>query len=352
MAESSVLLTSVTLGALLVALVAGSFGVGMAVGRRRAVGSRLDDDPEGVQPVLHLLADQIGQLNAAQAVSTCELSEQLRVLATTNHELLETTSSLANTLNNATYRGRWGEVQLRRLVEAAGMTKGVDFVEQLSVAAHSDGVVRPDMVINLTGGRNIVVDAKVPLDAALAAQTATDPDSLGRKHARALAHHVDQLASKRYWSQFDSAPPFVILFLPAESLLGLALEYEPALLERAFDRNVVIATPATLLAMLRTISMTWRDENLLIHAREVRQTAKTLYERLTIMTGHMGKMGASLNATVTAYNKMAASYETRVVVSARRLADIGLMPDLDQYPSLITQTTREIGEPDGRPEPT
>lgn len=350
MEPPSILVLCLVSGILLALLLACAFRVGMAAGSR-VTNSQVDDAPDGVQPVLRLLAEQIGQLNTSQAVSTSELSEQLRVLATTNHELLETTSSLANTLNNATYRGRWGEVQLRRLVEAAGMTKGVDFAEQLTVSAREDGILRPDMVINLTGGRRIVVDAKVPLDAALAAQTASDPDALGRQHARALANHVDQLASKRYWRQFESAPPFVILFLPAESLLGLALAYDPALLERAFGRDVVIATPATLLAMLRTISMTWRDENLFVHAREVRQTARTLYERLTAMSTHMEKMAGSLNATVTAYNKMAASYETRVLVSGRRLADIGLMPEPDQSPSLVNQTSRVIGEPDGRPEP-
>ena len=221
-------------------------------------------------------------------------------------------------------RGKWGELQLKRVVEAAGMLAHVDFVEQDQVRT-DDGLLRPDMVIRLAGGKNVVVDAKVAflgfLDAAQATDERVRTERLAA-HARHVRAHVDDLAGKRYWDQFAPAPEFVVMFVPAESFLHAAAEQDPLLIEYAFERNVVIATPTTLLALLRTVSYAWRQDALASNAQAVLSLGKELHGRLATMGSHLAKLGRAIDSAAGAYNQTVSSLETRVLVSARRFADL------------------------------
>jgi len=267
-----------------------------------------------------------------------EVSGQLRV----------ETSQLVAALRAPQVRGRWGEHQLRRIVEAAGMLEHCDFSEQVSAVTDMGGV-RPDLVVRLHGGRQVVVDAKVPFEGYLAAMEADDDaaraDQLTR-HARQLKAHVDQLAAKSYWTAFDPAPEFVVLFVPADPFLDAALKREPSLLEYAFARNVVLATPSTLVALLRTVAYAWRQEALARNALTVHQLARELYARLSTMGEHFAKVGTSLGSAVTAYNRAVGSMEARVLVSARRLAELGVSADELTVPTQVGVAPRALQAPE------
>ena len=253
-------------------------------------------------------------------------SESLRYVGGTAEALRKETASLAAALGRVDVRGRWGEAQLRRLVEAAGMIDHVHFVEQ-DVRVHEDGYARPDMVIDLGGGRSLVVDAKVPLNALLAAEATDDPrvrSELLTQHAKDVAAHADRLGSKAYWRHYDDSVELVVMFLPAESILGIACRETPALLEQAFARNVAVATPTSMLALLRTVSHVWRREAMATNAREIRDAGQELLGRLEVFLEHVRKMGSSLDSSVAHYNKMVGSLDSRVLVSARRLASLGV----------------------------
>lgn len=273
-----------------------------------------------VSPVtesLGALAGRVESAEHARLVTQAELGEQLRSMAQANTALRDETGRLTYALSRSEFRGRWGEAQLKRVVEAAGLIRGVHFVEQPTLTS-SDSALRPDMIITLSNDRKIIIDSKVSLDALLA------PEPSDSRHAAAIGTHIDQLASKQYWRQFTTTPEFVVMFLPAESLLGAALHADPGLLDRAFNRNVVLATPSTLLALLRTIAMGWRDEALADNARTIYEQGRDLHERLQVLSGHLGKLGSSLDGAVAAYNKTIGSWEGRVLVSARRMADLGV----------------------------
>jgi len=245
-------------------------------------------------------------------------------------------------------RGRWGEHQLRRIVEAAGMLEHCDFSEQVS-AVTDNGGVRPDLVVRLHGGRQVVVDAKVPFEGYLAAMEADDDAARAEqltRHARQLKAHVDQLAAKSYWTAFDPAPEFVVLFVPADPFLDAALKREPSLLEYAFARNVVLATPSTLVALLRTVAYAWRQEALARNALTVHQLARELYARLSTMGEHFAKVGTSLGSAVTAYNRAVGSMEARVLVSARRLAELGVSADELTVPTQVEVAPRALQAPE------
>ncbi len=316
------------------------------------------------QSVLHALAPVAEQLRQVSAqVSVLErdrveqfgqLSEQLVQAAQNDSELLRTTNTLAAALGNNAARGTWGETQLRRVVEAAGMLSHVDFSEQLRT---TEGL-RPDMVVRLPGEKMIVLDAKVPLAAYLKAQQlAGAPDEASRTrakelmkdHAKALRHHVDALASKSYWSAVQGSPELVVCFLPAESFLADALAADPALLDHAFSKNVALASPATLLAMLKGLAFAWRQELLTENARELFVRSRELYERLGTMGGHVAKLGASLRGSVERYNAFVGALESRVLPSARRIRDMdpGLGAEHDPAAALhdlpvIEQSTRAL----------
>lgn len=263
-------------------------------------------------------------------------------LRTVSTELRDETKQLVAALRAPQVRGRWGEHQLRRIVEAAGMLGHCDFTEQASSTVDGHGI-RPDLVVRLHGGRSVVVDAKAPFDAYLAAQEAREEAGRDRHldaHAAQLRRHVDTLAAKSYWAGFAPAPEFVVLFVPADPFLDAALQRDPTLLEHAFARDIVLATPATLVALLRTVAYAWRQEALAQNAVAVHTLARELYGRISTMGDHLAKLGSTLGGAVTAYNKAVGSLESRVLVSARKLAELGVSDDELATPPQVEATPR------------
>jgi len=257
---------------------------------------------------------------AAQAA----LREQVEAVRHSSDDLRRETAALTTALRAPQVRGRWGEHQLQRIVEVAGMVQHCDFVTQAS-STTEDGRMRPDLVVRLSGGRQVVVDAKVPFAGFLeAAQAADDRVRAERRtaHARHVRGHVAQLAAKSYWERFAPSPEFVVMFVPADAFLSAALDEDPGLLEFAFERNVVIATPSTLVALLRTIAYAWREHSVTENAREVLALGRELHGRLTTMGAHFAQLGRELSSAVVAYNRAVGTVESRVLVTARRLADL------------------------------
>ena len=268
----------------------------------------------------------IQQMEAERKGAYASLSERVAALHLGHERLAKETRNLVTALRAPHTRGRWGEMTLRRAVEAAGMLEHCDFEEQKTVAG-DDGSVRPDMVVNLPGGGRVVIDAKVPLDAFLQFTEADDDDArqaLLGKHAKQLRTHVDQLAKKEYW-RLERSPEFVVAFIPGEPLLAAALDADPALQDHALDKRVILATPNTLVAALRTIALSWQQETLAENAREVKGLGTELYERLRTWTGHMQALQKSLGASVDAYNRAVGSLESRVLVTARKFPTLGVV---------------------------
>jgi DNA recombination protein RmuC len=291
---------------------------------------------------------RVTELERDRVDAYAELREQVRSMAGVSGELRTETRQLVSALRSPQVRGRWGEHQLRRVVEAAGLLEHCDFAEQVTGSTDLQ-IVRPDLVVQLHGGRSVVVDAKAPLDAYLSAMEARDErgrDAYLDAHARHLRGHVDALAAKSYWAAFDQSPEFVVLFVPADAFLDMALRRDPTLLEHAFARNVVLATPATLVAMLRTIAYAWRQEALTRNAYAVHALARELYSRLSTMGDHVGKLGSALSGAVVAYNRAVGSLEARVLVSARKLAEMGVSPDDLPVPSQVEVSPREPSSPE------
>ena len=291
---------------------------------------------------------RIGELEHDRVDAYAELREQVRSMGAVSGELRTETKQLVAALRAPQVRGRWGEHQLRRIVEAAGLLEHCDFSEQVTGTTEHQGV-RPDLVVRLHGGRTVVVDAKAPFDAYLSAMEARDERTRDHhldQHARHLRMHVDALAAKAYWSAFDSTPDFVVLFVPADPFLDAALQRDPSVMEHAFTRNVVLATPATLVAMLRTVAYSWRQEALARNAVAVHALARELYGRLSTLGDHVGKLGSSLGAAVTAYNKAVGSLESRVLVSARKLAEMGVSDDDIETPAQIELAPRQPQAPE------
>ncbi|WP_430867561.1 DNA recombination protein RmuC [Demequina aurantiaca] len=281
-----------------------------------------------VEPMAKALEDvrrQTTDADKARAEGQSTLSEQVRQMVAASDKLDKRTSDFINTLRRSDVRGNWGEVQLRRVVELAGMVQHVDFEEQENVRDSEGKNLRPDMTVKLAGGRTIVVDSKVALSALLEAFETEDEAVRADRllaHARHVKKHVDDLSGKKYWDQFASAPEFVVMFLPSEAFYQSALEQDPALQEYAFGKNVVIATPTTLVAMLRTVAHAWREDTLAQNAQQVLATGKDLYERLSVMGGHLTKVGKALDSASKAYNSTVASMESRVMVSARKFGEM------------------------------
>jgi len=307
----------------------------LADSRFREAGARatseLDQRRAAVEHLVAPLSDTLGrvqdnlrELERARVGAYASLTEQVD-FARQSSELLRTqTASLVSALRAPQARGRWGEMQLRRVVEVAGMVERCDFDEQASKVT-DNGVQRPDMVVRLAGGRQIVVDAKVSLAAYLEAAESGDDDRRADRiaaHARHLRKHVEGLAAKEYWRAFAPAPELVVLFVPGEAFLAPALEHDPALLEDAMRRRVVIATPMTLVAMLRTIAYAWQQESVTEHAQEVLALGTELHRRISTLGGHVDKLGSALRKSVEAYNATVGSVERSVLPSARRLGDL------------------------------
>jgi DNA recombination protein RmuC len=265
---------------------------------------------------------QIRALETARGQAYGELSTQVKTMSATQEKLRAETGNLVNALRAPAVRGRWGELQLRRVVEMAGMLESCDFDEQASVTTE-DGRLRPDMVVRLPSGRNIVIDAKTPLGAYLEAQEATTEEERNAKlrhHAQQVRAHVVKLSAKNYWEQFDVAPEIVVMFLPGETFYSVALEQMPGLIEEGFAQNVLIATPTTLLGLLRAVSAGWREERMAENAQRISDEGRRLHERIATLAEKFADLGRTLGQAVGAYNGAVATFDTRVVPSARNLA--------------------------------
>ena len=298
-----------------------------------------------MRDTLARVEQQLRESDLARTRSHAALAEQVDFARQSAEQLRRETQALVTALRRPEARGRWGELQLRRVVELAGMAAHCDFDEQVVI----DGGLRPDMVVRLAGGKNIVVDSKVSLAAYLEAASAADDASREARleaHARHLRTHVDQLGAKAYWSALPETPEFVILFIPGEAFLAPALERDPSLLEYALARRVHIATPTTLVSMLRTAQYAWQQQALSENARAVFELGRELHERLSGMGRHLERVGKSLTNAVGAYNQTVGSLESRVLVSVRRLAELGIVDAELPSPAAVTETPRPLSAPE------
>lgn len=286
----------------------------------------------------------VGEIERSRLSAYSELKAQVAQVSQTGEALRTQTGQLVSALRAPQMRGRWGEHQLRRVVEVAGMLEHCDFSEQDS-ATVSEKVIRPDLVVHLAGNKHVIVDSKAPFSAYLDAMETRDEAERAKRldlHAKHLRNHIDQLAKKEYWRGYESTPEFVALFIPADAFLDAALQRDPNLLEHAFARDIVLATPATLVAMLRTIAYAWRQETLAENAAQVHELGKEMYARLATMGNHMSKLGTSLSQAVTSYNATIGSLESRVMVTARKFAELGVSSEQLPEPDQIELTTRQL----------
>ena len=282
-----------------------------------------------IKESLQKVDGKLQELEVARQGAYSELKEQVRQLTDSQKELRTETGNLVTALRSPVVRGRWGEMQLRRVVEMAGMLAHCDFVEQTSVRGDDGGRLRPDVVVRLPGGKQVVVDAKAPLQAYLDALEAKDEDTRRAflaDHARQIRDHIAKLSAKSYWSQFEQTPEFVVLFIPGETFFSAALEHDPTLIEEGVNQQVILATPTTLIALLRAVAYGWNQEKVAESARAVSELGRELYKRLATLTDHFSKVGRGLESAVRAYNDSVGSFERSVLPGARKLKDHGVSP--------------------------
>ncbi len=273
--------------------------------------------------------EQLRLLEQSRQSAYGGLDQHLKSLAESQQRLQQETGNLVKALRAPTVRGQWGELTLKRVAELAGMVQHCDFIEQPSVT-NEETRFRPDMVVRLPGGRQIIVDAKTVLSAYLDAHEAQNDVQQAealRRHADQVKSRMDELSLKAYWTQFDHSPEFVVLFLPGEQYLGAALDQDPRLIEEGFAHGIVLATPATLVALLRAVAYGWRQEQMTAHAEEAGRLGKELYERIAVLAGHMNDVGQALGKSVSAYNRAVGSLETRILPAARRFKELGVSSD-------------------------
>jgi DNA recombination protein RmuC len=311
-----------------------------------------------LQPIREALAKterQIGAIEKDRAESFGSLKASLESVALGQQALQKETRTLVNSLRRPEVRGQWGELTLKRLAELAGMIEHCDFTEQVHVRS-DEGVLRPDMVIHMPDGRDLVVDVKTPLDAYLeAVEASTDDarDAALRRHANAISERVRQLGAKNYWSQFAKSPDFVILFIPGDQFLSAALAENPSLLEDAIRQDVIIATPTSFIALLKAVAYGWRQTALAENAELIRTLAEDLYKRLAVFAGHVGKLGRSLGHSVDAFNSAVGSLERQVMPGARKFTELGVRPErpIDTIETIDT-LTRSVDAPASASDPS
>ncbi|GAA5482698.1 DNA recombination protein RmuC [Haloferula sargassicola] len=294
-----------------------------------------------IKPVTESLGKfetRVGDIEKAREGAYAELKTQVASMAEAQLGLQRETAQLVKALRQPTGRGQWGEMQLRRVVEMAGMQEHCDFQTQNSTTTDEGKRLRPDLIVHLPGGKTIVVDAKTPMDAYLDAMESRDDrdreDALAR-HARQVRTHISQLSSKNYTAQFDDAPEFTVLFLPSESFFSAALATDPGLIERGVEHSVILATPTTLIALLRAVAYGWRQVALSENAKEIWKLGQVLHERLGTLAGHFSKLGKSLDSAVGHFNSAVGSYEARVLTTARKFEDLQAAPEGQALPDLM-----------------
>jgi len=312
-------------------------------GRQRAIGEMLTP----IREALERVDGNLRHVEVARAGAYESLLMQVASLAEAHRELTGRTRHLVDALKSPVVRGRWGEMQLRRVCELAQMLEHVDFVEQGSVGGR-DGALRPDLQVLLPGGKVVIVDAKAPLQAYLDAIEAPDDaarDALMRQHARQVRDHITRLSAKAYWEQFPQAPEFVVMFLPGETFFSTALQYDPGLIEFGVERRVVPASPTTLIALLRAVGYGWQQDRVSRSAEEVRGLGRELYDRLRVFSTHLDEMRRGLEKAVDAYNRGVGSLEQSVLPQARRFRELGVAPPAE-LPTLtpIERTLRSARE--------
>jgi DNA recombination protein RmuC len=319
-----------------------------------AARSELEKRQLAVEHLVGPITEQLGRVDQQLTALKQEgaraqgmLAAQLRGMTEGQDRLRTETGALVTALRKPNVRGQWGQMQLRKVVELAGMVRHCDFSEQASFTGADDAALRPDMVVNLPGRRHVLVDAKAPLQGILDAYEAIDEETRLRAladHARLLRKHVRQLADKAYWTGLDTTPDFVVLFLPGEHLYSAALEADPGLIEDAMARHVLIATPTTLLALLHTVGYGWQQEKVAESAQAISDLGRELHGRIARLSSLLSTLGNRLNSTVRAYNDTVGSYETRVLPGARRFADHGAVAEGTELPPLepITVTARTL----------